>query len=62
MIIAVIYFIHAIFAVYAFSRSYQGDGWLQAFLIWDLLLQYLQFPHGMRTVCLDSSYWIPDIK
>ena len=32
MIIAVIYFIHVIFAVYAFSRSYQGDGWLQAFL------------------------------
>ncbi|MBS1516954.1 MAG: hypothetical protein JSS91_02605 [Bacteroidetes bacterium] len=32
MIIAVIYFIHVIFAVYAFSRSYQNDGLLQAFL------------------------------
>ena len=32
MIIAVIYFVHVIFAVYAFSRSYQNDGWLQAFL------------------------------
>jgi len=32
MIIAVIYFLHAIFAVYAFARSYQNDGWLQAFL------------------------------
>lgn len=32
MIIAVIYFIHAIFAVYAFAKSYQSDGWLQAFL------------------------------
>ncbi|HAY35083.1 MAG TPA: hypothetical protein PK536_02730 [Ignavibacteria bacterium] len=32
MIIAVIYFIHVIFAVYAFARSYQNDGLLQAFL------------------------------
>ncbi len=32
MIIAVIYFIHAIFAVYVFARSYQSEGWLQAFL------------------------------
>ncbi len=32
MIIAVIYFIHVIFAVYAFCKSYQNDGWLQAFL------------------------------
>ncbi len=32
MIIAIIYFIHVIFAVYAFCRSYQNDGWLQAFL------------------------------
>ncbi len=32
MIIAVIYFIHVIFAVYAFCKSYQSDGWLQAFL------------------------------
>lgn len=32
MIIAVIYFIHVIFAFYAFSKSYQSDGWLQAFL------------------------------
>lgn len=32
MIIAVIYFIHVIFAVYAFAKSYQSDGWLQAFL------------------------------
>lgn len=32
MIIAVIYFLHVIFAFYAFSRSYQSDGWLQAFL------------------------------
>ncbi|MBK8981480.1 MAG: hypothetical protein IPM38_03945 [Ignavibacteria bacterium] len=32
MIIAVIYFIHVIFAVYAFSKSYQNDGLLQAFL------------------------------
>jgi len=32
MIIALIYFFHVIFAVYAFCRSYQSDGWLQAFL------------------------------
>jgi len=32
MIIALIYFVHVIFAVYAFCRSYQTDGWLQAFL------------------------------
>lgn len=32
MIIAIIYFIHVIFAVYAFCKSYQNDGWLQAFL------------------------------
>lgn len=32
MIIAIIYFIHVIFAVYAFSKSYQNDGLLQAFL------------------------------
>lgn len=32
MIIALIYFVHVIFAVYAFARSYQSDGWLQAFL------------------------------
>ncbi len=32
MIIAVIYFVHVIFAVYAFCKSYQNDGWLQAFL------------------------------
>jgi len=32
MIIALIYFVHVIFAVYAFCRSYQSDGWLQAFL------------------------------
>ncbi|MEO8209155.1 MAG: hypothetical protein ABI840_01230 [bacterium] len=32
MIIAVIYFIHVIFAIYAFCKSYQNDGWLQAFL------------------------------
>ncbi len=32
MIIALIYFVHVIFAVYAFCRSYQNDGWLQAFL------------------------------
>ncbi len=32
MIIAVIYFVHVIFAIYAFCKSYQNDGWLQAFL------------------------------
>jgi len=32
MIIALIYFVHVLFAVYAFCRSYQSDGWLQAFL------------------------------
>ena len=32
MIIAVIYFLHVIFAVYAFSKSFQTEGWLQAFL------------------------------
>ncbi len=32
MIIAIIYFLHAIFAVYVFARSYQSEGWLQAFL------------------------------
>ena len=32
MIIALIYFAHVIFAAYAFCKSYQNDGWLQAFL------------------------------
>lgn len=32
MIIAVIYFIHVIFAAYIFAKSYQSDGWLQAIL------------------------------
>lgn len=32
MIIAIIYFVHVMFAVYVFCRSFQSDGWLQAFL------------------------------
>ena len=32
MIAVIIFFIHIIFASWAFSRSYQTDGWLQAFL------------------------------
>jgi hypothetical protein len=32
LIAVLIFFVHAIFAVWAFSKSYQHDGWLQAFL------------------------------
>lgn len=32
MIIAVIYFVHVIFAVYSFARSYQSEGVVQAVL------------------------------
>ena len=32
MIAVLIFFVHAIFAVWAFSKSYQNDGTLQAFL------------------------------
>ncbi|HEY5125235.1 MAG TPA: hypothetical protein VIK14_16010 [Ignavibacteria bacterium] len=32
MIAVLIFFVHAIFAVWAFSKSYQNDSWLQAFL------------------------------
>lgn len=32
MIAVVIFFIHVIFAVYVFSRTYQSDGLMQAFL------------------------------
>jgi len=32
LIAVLIFFVHAIFAVWAFSKSYQNDGWLQAFL------------------------------
>ena len=32
MIAVLIFFVHAIFAVWAFTKSYQNDGWMQAFL------------------------------
>lgn len=32
MIIALIYFAHVIFAAYVFAKSYQSEGWMQAFL------------------------------
>lgn len=32
LIAVIIFFIHIIFAFWAFSKSYQTDGWLQAFL------------------------------
>jgi hypothetical protein len=32
LIAVLIFFVHAIFAVWAFSKSYQNDSWLQAFL------------------------------
>jgi hypothetical protein len=32
MVAVLIFFVHAIFAVWAFTKSYQNDGWMQAFL------------------------------
>jgi len=32
MIAVIIFFIHVIFAFWAFTKSFQTDGWLQAFL------------------------------
>jgi len=32
LIAVIIFFIHLIFAFWAFSKSYQTDGWMQAFL------------------------------
>ena len=64
MIIAVIYFLHVIFAVYAFAKSYQSDGWLQAFLnlafiitLFAVSLTVCELFVGM--VIPDSGYRIP---
>lgn len=58
MIIAVIYFIHVIFAVYAFAKSYQGDGWLQAFLNLGFIITLFAVS---LTVCeLIVGLFIPD--
>lgn len=58
MIIAVIYFLHAIFAVYAFARSYQQDGWLQAFLNLGFIITIFAVS---LTVCeLFIGLFIPD--
>ncbi len=58
MIIAVIYFIHVIFAVYAFARSYQNDGWLQAFLNLGFIITLFAVS---LTVCeLFVGIFIPD--
>ena len=58
MIIAVIYFINVIFAVYAFARSYQHDGWLQAFLNLGFIITLFAVS---LTVCeLFVGIFIPD--
>lgn len=58
MIIAVIYFVHVIFAVYAFSKSYQSDGWLQAFLNLGFIITLFAVS---LTVCeLIVGFFIPE--
>jgi len=58
MIIAVIYFIHVIFAVYAFAKSYQSDGLLQAFLNLGFIITLFAVS---LTVCeLIIGIFIPD--
>lgn len=58
MIIAVIYFIHVMFAVYAFAKSYQSDGWLQAFLNLGFIITLFAVA---LTVCeLFVGLFIPD--
>lgn len=58
MIIALIYFVHVIFAVYAFCKSYQSDGWLQAFLNIGFIITLFAVS---LTVCeLIAGLFIPD--
>lgn len=58
MIIAVIYFLHVIFAAYAFCKSYQSEGWLQAFLNLGFIITLFAVS---LTVCeLIVSIFIPD--
>ncbi|HMQ67668.1 MAG TPA: hypothetical protein PKA90_01930 [Ignavibacteria bacterium] len=58
MIIAVIYFLHVIFAAYAFCRSYQSEGWLQAFLNLGFIITLFAVS---LTVCeLIVGLFIPD--
>ena len=58
MIIAIIYFLHVIFAAYAFCKSYQSEGWLQAFLNLGFIVTLFAVS---LTVCeLRVSIFIPD--
>jgi hypothetical protein len=58
MIIAVIYFLHVIFAAYAFCKSYQSEGWLQAFLNLGFIITLFAVS---LTVCeLIVGIFIPD--
>src|ERR1700674_3292755 len=58
MIIALIYYLHVIFAVYAFCKSYQSDGWLQAFLNIGFIITLFAVA---LTVCeLIAGFFIPD--
>lgn len=58
MIIAVIYFLHVIFAAYAFCKSYQSEGWLQAFLNLGFIITLFAVS---LTVCeLIIGIFIPD--
>lgn len=58
MIIAIIYFLHVIFAAYAFCKSYQSEGWLQAFLNLGFIVTLFAVS---LTVCeLIVSIFIPD--
>jgi len=58
MIIAVIYFLHTIFAVYILAKSFQNDGWLQAFLNIGFILTLFAVS---LTVCeLIVSAFIPE--
>jgi hypothetical protein len=68
MIPVLIFYLHTIFAVYAFARSYQSDGLLQAFLniafiitlfavgwtICDLIVGFFISPEGYRVLMPES--------
>ncbi len=58
MIIAIIYYLHVIFAVYAFCKSYQNDGWLQAFL--NLAFIITLFAVALTVCELFVGFFIPD--
>lgn len=58
MIIAVIYFVHVIFAVYAFAKSFQSEGLLQAFLNIGFIITL--FAVGLTVCELLVGIFVPD--